>query len=156
LRSIISASLIAVAALVPADQVDEYVRSQLALRRLPGVSVAVVRNGEIVKAAGYGVASLELPVPADQRTVYEIGSISKQIAANAVLLLVEDGQLRLDDPISKYLPAAPPSWPPTTDQAISRPDVWGMKFVRLRLSREGRLLGTLVEDFDPVTVLRQG
>jgi CubicO group peptidase (beta-lactamase class C family) len=114
LRPVILASLIAAASLVPPDQVDEYVRSQLTVRRLPGVSLAVVKDGRIVKAAGYGVASLELPAPADEKTVYEIGSISKQIAANAVLLLAEDGKLRLDDPISKFLPPTPPSWSPIT------------------------------------------
>jgi CubicO group peptidase (beta-lactamase class C family) len=52
--------------------------------------------------------------PADEKTVYEIGSISRQIAANAVLSLAEDGELRLDDPISKFLPPTPPSWSPIT------------------------------------------
>ncbi len=93
-----------------ADPVDDYVRSQLKLRHLPGVSLAIVKDGRIVKAAGYGVASLELDAPATERTVYEIGSISKQFAADAILLLVEDGQVRLDDPLSKYLDLTPPAW----------------------------------------------
>jgi CubicO group peptidase (beta-lactamase class C family) len=93
-----------------ADPVDDYVRSQLGPRDLPGVSLAVVRNGRIVKAAGYGLASLELNAPASERTVYEIGSISTQFAADAVLLLAEDGKLSLDDPLSKYLQRTPPAW----------------------------------------------
>jgi D-alanyl-D-alanine carboxypeptidase len=93
-----------------ADPVDDYVRSQLKPRNLPGVSLAVVKDGRIVKAAGYGLASLELNAPATERTVYEIGSISKQFAANAVLLLVEDGKVKLDDPISKYLDRTPAAW----------------------------------------------
>lgn len=93
-----------------ADRVDDYVRAQMAARKLPGVSVAVVQRGRIVKAAGYGVASLELHAPATERTVYEIGSISKQFAANAILLLVEDGKLRLDDPIAKYIDKTPAAW----------------------------------------------
>jgi len=93
-----------------ADPVDDYVRSQLKPRNLPGVSLAVVKDGRIVKAAGYGLASLELNAPATERTVYEIGSISKQFAANAILLLVEDGKVRLDDPISKYLDRTPAAW----------------------------------------------
>jgi len=92
------------------DRVDDYVRSQLQPRRLPGVSLAIVKDGRLVKAAGYGVASLELDAPATERTVYEIGSISKQIAADAVLLLVEDGKVKLDDPVSTYLPRTPPAW----------------------------------------------
>jgi D-alanyl-D-alanine carboxypeptidase len=105
------------ALLVPAaqpDPVDEYVRAQLTPRHLPGVSLAVVKNGRIVKSAGYGLASLELDAPATPHTVYEIGSISKQFAADAILLLVEDGKLRLDDPLSKYLDPTPPAWVPIT------------------------------------------
>lgn len=93
-----------------ADRVDDYVRAQIVARRLPGVSVAVVERGRVVKAEGYGVASLELAAPATSRTVYEIGSISKQFAAVAILLLVEDGKLRLDDPVSKYIEATPSAW----------------------------------------------
>lgn len=93
-----------------ADRIDDYVRSQLDKRQLPGVSVAVVVNGRIVKAAGYGVSSLELKTPATADTVYEIGSISKQITAEAVMLLVEDGKLRLDDRLSQYLDGTPPGW----------------------------------------------
>lgn len=99
-----------VAAPASADQVDEYVRSQLKARRLPGVSLAVVRNGRILKAAGYGIANLELDVPATERTVYEIGSITKQITANAVLLLRDDGKLGLDDPLARYIENVPSAW----------------------------------------------
>lgn len=93
-----------------ADAVDDYVRSQLKPRHLPGISVAVVKDGQLVKAAGYGLASLELDAPATEKTVYEIGSISKQFTANAILLLVEDGKVTLDDPISKFLATSPPAW----------------------------------------------
>jgi D-alanyl-D-alanine carboxypeptidase len=96
--------------LTAADPVDEYIRAQMAMRHLPGVSIVVVQNGRIVKAAGYGLASLELNAPATERTVYEIGSISKQFAANAILLLVEDGKIQLDDLLSKYLARTPPAW----------------------------------------------
>jgi D-alanyl-D-alanine carboxypeptidase len=96
--------------LTAADPVDEYIRAQMTTRHLPGVSIVVVQNGRIVKAAGYGMASLELNAPATERTVYEIGSISKQFAANAILLLVEDGKIQLDDLLSKYLARTPPAW----------------------------------------------
>jgi CubicO group peptidase (beta-lactamase class C family) len=95
---------------VSTDTLDDYVRTEMRARHLPGVSLAVVKDGRIVRAAGYGVASLELEAPATEKTVYEIGSISKQFAANAVLLLVEEGKVRLDDPISKYLTSTPPAW----------------------------------------------
>ena len=91
------------AATASADPIDDYIRAQMAPRHLPGVALAVIKDGRIVKSAGYGVASLELNVPVSPDTVFEIGSISKQFAANAILLLVEDGKVKLDDPISKYL-----------------------------------------------------
>ena len=72
------------------------------MRNIPGVSVAVVKDGRNVKAAGYGIENLELQAPATAQTVYELGSISKQFAADAVLLLAEDGALGLDDLLSKY------------------------------------------------------
>jgi CubicO group peptidase (beta-lactamase class C family) len=106
----LAAGTLGLVALGGADAVDDYVRSQLKPRHLPGVSVAVVKDGRLVKAAGYGLASLELDAPATEKTVYEIGSISKQFAANAILLLVEDGKVSLDDPISKFLTASPAAW----------------------------------------------
>ena len=103
-------AIVCVSATAAADPIDDYVRSQLAPRHLPGVSLAVVKDGRVVKAAGYGVASLELNAPVTPDTVFEIGSISKQFAANAVLLLVEDGKVKLDDPISSYVAPCPPAW----------------------------------------------
>ena len=97
-----------------ADTVDEYVRTHLPTTRIPGVSLAIVQHGRIVKAAGYGKASLELDAPATADTVYEIGSISKQIAANALLLLRDEGKLALDDPIARYIDGTPVSWAPIT------------------------------------------
>ncbi|MEO7275521.1 MAG: serine hydrolase domain-containing protein [Vicinamibacterales bacterium] len=112
--SLLLACLILCPSPAAADRIDDYVRAQLKARNLPGLSLAVVKDGRIVKAAGYGVASLELEVPATAQTVYEIGSISKQFAADAVLLLVEDGKVRLDDPISTYLESPPAAWSPIT------------------------------------------
>ena len=97
-----------------ADPVDDYVRTQLKTRNLPGLSLAVVKDGQIVKSQGYGLASLELEAPATAQTVYEIGSISKQFAADAILLLVEDGKLALDDPLSKYVEGTPAAWSAVT------------------------------------------
>ena len=100
------------------ESVDDYVNSQMTARKLPGLSLAVVRNGRIVKATGYGVASLELRAPATAQTVYEIGSISKQFTADAILLLAEDGKLQLDDPIARYVGGTPPAWSAITIRRI--------------------------------------
>ncbi len=99
------------AAIARADSLDTFIKSEIAKRKIPGLSVAVLRGGKIVRAAGYGYANLELKTPAGNETVYEIGSISKQFASEAVMLLVEEGKVGLDDPITKYLPAnAPDIW----------------------------------------------
>jgi D-alanyl-D-alanine carboxypeptidase len=93
-----------------ADKVDDYVRALLAERHIPGAAVAVVKKGKIVKTAGYGLASVEFDVPVTAETVFEIGSVTKQMTAAAILLLVEEGRIDLDEKISKYLPNTPESW----------------------------------------------
>lgn len=107
------------ATVIQADEIDDLVGAQIKKRNIPGLSLAVLRNGRVIKAAGYGLANIELNVPATKDTVYEIGSISKQFASEAVMLLVEDGKLALDDPINKYLPAnAPDSWKAVTIRQV--------------------------------------
>lgn len=93
-----------------ADEVDDYVESHLCQLHIPSASVAVVRDGQIVKAKGYGLANVELNVPATKDTVYEIGSMTKQFTATAIMMLVEEGKVSLDDPVTKYFPAAPETW----------------------------------------------
>ncbi len=87
--------------------VDAVVADATADGRTPGVSVAVARGGRIVYAKGYGQANVELNVAATAGTVYRIGSITKQFTAAAVMQLVEQGKMSLDDPIEKYLPDYP-------------------------------------------------
>ncbi|MGI8788170.1 MAG: serine hydrolase domain-containing protein [Pyrinomonadaceae bacterium] len=94
-----------------ADWVDGFINQEIKKRQIPGLSVAVLRDGKVIRASGYGFANLELQVPATKDTVYEIGSISKQFASEALMLLVEDGKVNLDDSINKYLPLnAPETW----------------------------------------------
>ena len=76
-------------------------------RPLPGLSVAVARGGRTILAKGYGFADREQKVPATPETVYQIGSVSKQFTAAAVMRLVERGKVGLDDPLTKYLPDYP-------------------------------------------------
>ncbi|HEX8397936.1 MAG TPA: serine hydrolase domain-containing protein [Pyrinomonadaceae bacterium] len=95
---------------VRADKIDDYVRAQMNERHIPGAALAVVRAGKTVKLESYGLANVELNVPATKDTVFEIGSVSKQITAAAVMLLVEEGKINLDEKISKYLPNTPESW----------------------------------------------
>ena len=75
-----------------ADKIDDYVTAQIKRLHVPGTSLAVVRDGHITKAQGYGFANLELRSPATKETVYEIGSTSKQFTATAIMMLVGGGQ----------------------------------------------------------------
>ena len=96
------------------DAVDRYVTGFIAEKHIPGLSIAVVRDGKLVKAAGYGFANLELKVPATADSAYEIGSITKSFTAQAIMLLVEEGKLGIDDTLGKHLDGLPPAWRPLT------------------------------------------
>jgi CubicO group peptidase (beta-lactamase class C family) len=76
----------------------------------PGVSIAVVRGSDTLVMKGWGLADLENDVPATAQTVYRIGSITKQFTAAAVMQLVQDGKVKLDEPIGTYLPTLPEAW----------------------------------------------
>lgn len=107
---LVAAIVLLTAATANADRVDELVRSRLKERNIPGAAIAVVKNGKVVKLKGYGFASLEFGVPVTADTVFEIGSISKQMTAAAIMLLAEDGKVKLDEKISSYLPGTPEAW----------------------------------------------
>jgi CubicO group peptidase (beta-lactamase class C family) len=66
-----------------AEAVDEYVTAEMARRHIPGVALAVVRGGKVIKAQGYGRADLEHEIPVTPETVFKIGSVSKQFLATA-------------------------------------------------------------------------
>ena len=94
----------------------------MAASNAPGVSVAVVQNGEFVWSGGFGMADLENSVPATADTLYRLGSVSKPITATAALVLSERGQLDLDAPIQKC-PAFPRSRGPS--RPASSWGIWG-------------------------------
>lgn len=97
-----------------ADPIDDYVNAEIARQSVPGLSLAVVRNGKLVRANGYGLANIEHHVPVRPDTLFKTGAVGMQFTAVAVMQLVDDGRFRLDDPIRKYLPDAPLSWAPIT------------------------------------------
>ncbi len=99
---------------VQADKTDDYVKDAMQRQRLPGLSLVVIKNQKIVKVQGYGLANIELNVPATPETVYKIGSVSKQFIATGIMMLVQEGKLNIDDKISQYLDDTPESWKPIT------------------------------------------
>lgn len=98
----------------PSEAADQVVEAQRTAQRIPGLSLAVCRDGKLVQANGFGLANVELDVPATPETIFQTGSVGKQFTAMAILMLVEEGKLRLDDKIRKYLPDAPPAWKAVT------------------------------------------
>ena len=105
-----------IAALILAQEqdLDQYIEQVMAEQSVPGMSIAVLRGGETLLAKGYGFASLELSAPATAQSLYGLGSISKQFAATAVMMLVQDGDVSLDSPINQYVPNLPDSWSEVT------------------------------------------
>ncbi len=87
--------------------VDAIAAAAMRDRKLPSLSVAVARGSQVVLAKAYGVANVEHAVPAGDRTVYRIASLSKQFTAAAILRLVDRKQVSLDDAISRFVPTLP-------------------------------------------------
>jgi CubicO group peptidase (beta-lactamase class C family) len=111
------------------EQSRQRVRAGLSSQNLPGISVAVGVDGEIVWAEGFGWADLEKRVPVAPAIRFRIGHTSKALTSAAVGLLVEKGRLHLDDEIQKYVPAFPKKkWPITVRQLMGH--VAGLRHYR--------------------------
>src|SRR6185436_9293896 len=93
----------------PTD-LEAWVQTEMKVRHLPGVAVGVYRYGKPVEIVTLGYSNVRKKTPVTRDTVFPICSITKQFTAAAALLLVQDGKMRLDDPVSKYLTGFPPSW----------------------------------------------
>jgi CubicO group peptidase (beta-lactamase class C family) len=93
-----------------ADKVDNAIMADLKSHPIPGLALEVIQDGQCVKRAGYGLANLEWQSPVTPLTVFEIGSVTKQFTAAAIMMLQQDGKLSVDDHISKYLKDTPASW----------------------------------------------
>jgi CubicO group peptidase (beta-lactamase class C family) len=100
-------------------QIEKAASSFMAANSVPGISAAVVQDGELVWSEGFGMADLENFVPATAFTLFRLGSISKPITATAILQLSERGKLDLDAEVQKYCPAFPKKeWPITSRELL--------------------------------------
>ncbi len=122
--------------------VDEVVRAQMREQKIPGVSLAVMRDGKIIKATGYGLANVELNVPMAPQMLLHTESLAKAFTATAVMMLVEEGRIGLDDKIGKYLPEAPALWNEVT--------------IRRLLTHTSGIRDYFGEDGDPTIDLHRG
>lgn len=93
----------------PSD-LDSYIQQQMEVSKIPGVVFAVVDHGKILVDRAYGSENLETGTPLHPDGVFEIASVTKPFTATAIMMLVEDGKIRLDDKISRYIDNSPPSW----------------------------------------------
>src|SRR6185503_8959896 len=115
---------------------DGYVEGEIKKRGVPGVSIAVVRNGKVEKAKGYGLADVEHNVPATEWTVYQWASITKQFTAEAIMILVQDGKLRLEDSIAQHYTNAPAGWSNVTIRHLLSHTSGIKNFVELPVFRD--------------------
>src|ERR1700686_2361554 len=82
--------------------VEAYVKAEIQRQHIPGFSLLVAKGGKLVLGGGFGLANVELQVPAKPETIFQSGSVGKQFTATAVMMLVEEGKVGLDDPLTKY------------------------------------------------------
>src|SRR5580658_6416192 len=112
-----AALLAAAAASRAADEdakVDAYIRAEMQRERIPGLALGVYRDGKMVRAQGYGIANLEWNASVTPDTIFQSGSVGKQFTATAIMMLVEEGKVGLDDPVQKYFPRSPSWWAQVT------------------------------------------
>ncbi len=143
------------------SRVDRIATQVLEETGVPSASVAVVKGGKLVYAQAYGKARLEPATPATAAMRYSIGSISKQFTATAILLLQEQGKLKLDDPVGKYVPGLTRGDEVTIRQILSHTsgyqDYWPEDYVMtpmLKAESAQQILDTWAKkplDFEPGT-----
>src|SRR5207237_10094781 len=88
----------------PYPSFDAYVAKAIQTWKVPGLSIAIVRNDSVIYARGFGVLSAAGRAPVNEKTLFEIGSSSKAFTATLIAMLVTDGKMRWDDRVTKYLP----------------------------------------------------
>jgi CubicO group peptidase (beta-lactamase class C family) len=94
------------------DSTDIIVKHMMDQQKIVGLSLAVIKNGRPVANKGYGLANVELNVPVTSETSIRLGSVSKQFFSTAIIKLMEEGKLSLEDPVHKFFSDAPESWRP--------------------------------------------
>lgn len=97
-----------------ADAADRFLLARMSELKIPGMSVAVLKDGRLLKARAYGFANLELRAPASLGTSFPLASMTKTFTAVAVMQLVEQGKVALDQPVADILPELPAAWSKVT------------------------------------------
>jgi CubicO group peptidase (beta-lactamase class C family) len=100
------------------QSIDTFVTAELAREKIPGAEVGIYSRGRVLLAKGYGLANVELGVPVKAETVFQSGSVGKQFVSAAIMMLVEEGKISLEDSVTKYFPEAPASWKPILNKNL--------------------------------------
>jgi D-alanyl-D-alanine carboxypeptidase len=95
---------------------DSLLQQIITEQHIPGLAIGIQRGDEVLHEGYYGFANLEHEVPVTEKTVFEIASVTKLFTAQAVLRLLQDGKLKLDDRIADFLPTLPEAWKAITVQ----------------------------------------
>ncbi|KFF07194.1 serine hydrolase [Flavobacterium reichenbachii] len=93
-----------------ADSIDVFLKAKMEKLHIPGLQLAVVQHGKIVKENSYGIANVENSVSVTDKSMFSINSCTKAFVGVAVMQLQEEGKLNINDPISKYLDDLPAAW----------------------------------------------
>ncbi len=104
--------LVRVLVFAQTDSTDLIVQKMMKEQKIAGLSLAVIKNGKAVVNKGYGLANVEHNVPVTAETVIRLGSVSKQFFTTAILKLMEEGKLSIEDHVHKFFPDAPETWKP--------------------------------------------
>lgn len=101
-----------------ADSIDVFVQQRMQQRKIPGLQLAIVRNGKVIKKGNYGLANVQDSIAVSDKTVFTINSITKAFVGVAILQLAEQGKLQLSAPVGTYLDGLPEAWRAVTVQQL--------------------------------------
>lgn len=100
------------------DSIDVFIKNEMQKRKIPGLQLAIIKDGKIIKTGNYGLANVQDSVPVSDKTVFTINSITKAFTGVAIMQLVEAGKLELSAPVSGYLTDLPVAWKAVTIQQL--------------------------------------
>ncbi|MEJ8843450.1 serine hydrolase domain-containing protein [Lacibacter sp. H375] len=92
------------------QELEKYLQAEMKKQQIPGLSYAIVLDGEIIDSGALGLANIGLKVPATLNSKFNIGSIGKTFTATSIMLLQRDGKLSINDPVNKYFDSLPANW----------------------------------------------
>lgn len=113
-----SLTIVCAHAQTTADSVDVFIKNIMKKKRIPGLQLAVIQHGKVIKTATYGMANIEQDIPATAESIFSINSVTKAFTGVAVMQLVEQGRLKINDPISVYLDSLPAAWQKITIKEV--------------------------------------